>query len=137
MKAAGIEVPVHHFLGDFLVLVGDDALGAGQKADEPAVGVGPFGGFEDPGNDVVTPRRRPAREHDAQAAGAGLTGLACGRHDFQQGILAHLGQLLRGHLEDRQIKARQGPGAPRPPRQGRAELRPVGPPLLAKGRLGP
>ena len=134
VKAAGIQVVGHHVRGDFHVLIGDDALGAGQEADHLAVGMGPLGRVEQAGNDVVAPRGRPPGEHDAQAQGLSRARLAL-RHDFHQLILAHEGQLLLGHLQHFQVKARQGAGEPGARRQARAQVRLVGPACSPKSRF--
>ena len=95
----------HHLGGDFRVLIGDDALGAGQKTHELIVGMGPFGGLKQAGDDIVPPWRGAAGEDNAQAAGGPLGGAGYLGNDFHQFILAYEGQLLPGHLEHIQIKA--------------------------------
>ncbi len=57
------------------------------------------------------------------------------RNDFHQLIFAHEGQLLPGHLQHFQVKAREGAGAPGARRQARAQVRLVGPACRTKSRF--
>ena len=110
MKATGISVLVHHFPSDFFMLVGDDTLGAGQKADQLAVGMRPFGGLKDSSDDIMPSRGGTSGKDDTNTPGKFLPGLASIRDDFHQFILAHKGQLFNGHFEHFQIKPRQRTG---------------------------
>ena len=98
METAGIFILPDHLAGDFLVLVGDDAFGSGQKADEGIVGMGPFGCFEDSGDDIVASRRRPPGKDDAEAAGMLLQGVA--GNDLEQGVCTDKRQLLPGRFQN-------------------------------------
>ncbi len=128
VEAAGVFIVGHHLPGDFPVLVGDDALGAGQEAEEHVLGMVQFGGLEDPAMTLWPPGAGPPERTMPRRRGLGV-GRPPGTISSSRFWLTK-GSCSWATLRTSRSLAFQGPGSSRARGQGRTQPGLIGPALF-------